>query len=194
MFGPRTALFAEVLATGVLCTLASLPVVTAPTAFAVGCRLLREAAADGMPVTTGRYAAALRGHGPGRTLRAGLAFLAPAALLLLDALVTGAGLPGAGLVRGLLAVVGAAALLVGLRAAADPALVAGGWRRALAEAADRAVRDPRGTALLAAAVGLTGAIAWMSPPLALLAPGALAFAVTAVESRATRREEPAPDR
>ncbi|MFD7923108.1 hypothetical protein ACFV3R_28300 [Streptomyces sp. NPDC059740] len=192
LFGPRTALFAEVLAAGVYCTLASLPVITAPTAFAAACRLLREAADDGRPATPGRYLAALRAPGAGRSLRAGLALLALATLLALDTALAGAGLPGAAVVRWVLAAVGAAALLVGVRAAADPAVADAGWRRALSGAVSRSGEDRRGTAWLAAALCLTGVIAWMSPPLALLAPGALAFAVTAVEARAAVREETAP--
>ncbi|MFD4874149.1 hypothetical protein ACFWOB_12330 [Streptomyces sp. NPDC058420] len=81
-----------------------------------------------------------------------------------------------------LTVVAAAGLVVALRAAVDPE-VARGWVPALNRALTRSVTDPAGCALIATAVGLCVAFLWMLPLLALLLPGPLAFAVTAVELR-----------
>ncbi|MEV0845712.1 hypothetical protein AB0J21_07460 [Streptomyces sp. NPDC049954] len=191
LFGPRMTLFSELLAVGVCCLLASLPLVTAPTAFAAACRLLREAAEDGPSATVPRYVQALRAHGTGRTLRAGGALLLTGALLVADLLVTrtgsagaGTALPGAALLGPALLVLAALALLVAERAAADQDVPREGWRRAFARAAHRTRRDPSGTLLLAVATVLVVLFVWVLPPLLLLAPGPLAFAVTAVERRA----------
>jgi hypothetical protein len=86
-----------------------------------------------------------------------------------------------------------AGLVVALRAAADPE-VACGWRPALRRSATRSATDPVGCALIAVAVGLCVAFVWMLPLLALLLPGPLAFAITAVELRTEPAAEPDPGR
>ncbi|AXK37604.1 hypothetical protein DVA86_24065 [Streptomyces armeniacus] len=184
MFGPRFALFADMLAVGITTAVVCLPVVTAPAALAAACSVLRGAIREDRTVTVGRYAAALRAHGLPRTLAAGATVLGVAALLGLDLLLARAGLPGAPAVSAALAVLAAAALVVGLRAAADPAAAAS-WRTALRNASARAVADPGGCVLTAVAVVLCGAFVWMLPLLAPLVLGPLAFAVTVIELRAT---------
>ncbi|MCT9140601.1 hypothetical protein N4G67_16375, partial [Streptomyces violarus] len=59
VFGPRMALFADVLSVGLATAAACLPLVTAPAALSTACAVLRGAGQD-RPVTAGRYFALLR--------------------------------------------------------------------------------------------------------------------------------------
>jgi uncharacterized membrane protein YesL len=190
LFGQRFTLFADMLAVGLAAAVASLPLVTAPVALAAACTVLRRAVSEDRPATLGQYVAELRAHGLVRSLLAGAAVLAAAALLVLDLLLTRAGLPGARPMSWALAVLAAGGLVVALRTAADPD-VARSWRPALHRAAARSAADPSGCAWVAAAVVLCLAFVWMLPLLAPLLPGPLAFAVTAVELRRTP-EGPCP--
>ena len=182
LFGPRFALFADMLAVGLAAAVASLPLITAPTALAAAGAVLRRAIREDRPVTLGEYAAEFRAHGLLRSLRAGVTAFAALTLVVLDLTLARAGLPGARPVSWALIALAAMGLVLALRAAADPA-AAHGWRPALRRAATRSVADPAGCALIAAAVGLCVAFLWMLPLLAPLLPGPLAFAVTAVELR-----------
>ncbi|MFE4373052.1 hypothetical protein ACFRMN_33405 [Streptomyces sp. NPDC056835] len=182
LFGPRFALFADMLAVGLFTTVASLPLVTAPAALAAGSRVLRDRARTERTATAGRYRDALRAHGVARTLTAGAVALALGALFLLDLALAGAGLPGAAAVSVALAAVGAGALVVGVRAAAHPA-ARRSWPAAVRGAARRSAADPAGSVLIAVALVLCVAIVWALPPLALLAPGPLALAAVSVELR-----------
>lgn len=182
MFGPRFSLFADMLAVGLCATVACLPVLTAPAALSAACSVLRGAVREDRAATVGRYAAEFRAHGLLRSLAAGGAVLGLAALLGLDLLLVRAGLPGGTAMALVLAVLAAAALVVGLRAAADPAAVRS-WHTALRRAAARSAADLPGCVLTAVAVAMCAAFVWMLPLLAPLALGPLAFAVTAVELR-----------
>ncbi|WP_416959999.1 hypothetical protein [Streptomyces sp. Agncl-13] len=183
LFGPRFTLFADMLAVGVAAAVASLPLITAPTAFAAACAVLRRSIREDRPVSVGEYVAEFRAHGLHRSLLAGVSVFAAVTLVVLDLALARAGLPGARPMSWALTALAAAGLVLALRAAADPE-AARGWRPALNRAATRSVADPKGCALIAAAVGLCVAFLWMLPLLALLLPGPLAFAITAVELRA----------
>ncbi|MFB7928103.1 hypothetical protein ACFC4C_03225 [Streptomyces sp. NPDC056039] len=181
VFGPRMALFADVLSVGLATAAACLPLLTAPAALSTACAVLRGAGQD-RPVTAGRYVALLR-----RRLRAGdllAGFVALAGLLLLaaDLALAGAGLPGARLFAVAAAAIGAGALVIGLRACARPESLTD-WRVAVRGAARDAVADVGGSGLVLLAVATAALCAWMLLPLAFLAPGPLAMALTAVDVR-----------
>jgi hypothetical protein len=182
LFGPRFTLFADMLAVGVAAAVASVPLITAPTALAAACAVLRRSIREGRPVSMGEYVAEFWAHGLRRVLLAGVAVLAAVTLVVLDLALAGAGLPGARPMSWALIALAVAGLVVALRAAADPE-AARGWRPALSRSATRSAADPAGCALIAVAVGLCVAFVWMLPLLALLLPGPLAFAITAVELR-----------
>jgi hypothetical protein len=130
----------------------------------------------------GEYVAEFRAHGLRRSVLAGVTVFAAVTLVVLDLALARAGLPGARPMSWALTALAATGLVLTLRAAADPE-VARGWHPALNRAASRSATDPTGCALIAAAVGLCVAFLWMLPLLALLLPGPLAFAITAVELR-----------
>lgn len=190
LFGTRFVLFADMLAVGLITAVACLPVITAPAAFAAACAVLRESIRAEQPATLGRYVAELRAHGVLRSLTAGAFVLGAGALILLDLLLARAGLPGARMVSLVVAAAAVLALVVGLRAATDPR-AAQGWWGAVRAAAARSAADLPGCALVMTAVLLSATLAWMLPLLLPLTPGALAFAVTAVELRATPAAAPA---
>ncbi|MFE9606213.1 hypothetical protein [Streptomyces hokutonensis] len=182
LFGPRFTLFADMLAIGMATAVASLPLITAPTALAAACAVLRRAIREDRPVTLGEYVAEFRAHGLRRSVLAGMTAFAALTLIVLDLALARAGLPGAGPMSWVQSGLAAAGLVLALRAAADPD-VSRGWGPALSRAVTRSVVDPVGCALIAAAVGLCVAFLWMLPLLGLLLPGPLAFAITAVELR-----------
>jgi hypothetical protein len=176
-------LFADMLSIGLATTVVCLPVVTAPAALSTACAVLRGAG-EGQPATAGRYFALLwRRLRPG-DLAAGAVALAGALLLLADLALAGAGLPGAPLFAVLAAGIGTAALVVGLRAGARPESLTD-WPAAVREAGRDAVRDIGGSGLVLLAVVTAALCAWMLVPLALLVPGPLALALTAVHVRLT---------
>ena len=165
VFGPRMTLFADVLSVGLATAVVCLPLITVPAALSTACAVLRGAGQD-QPVTAGRYFALLR-----RRLRAGdLAALARA------------GLPGAPLFAVAAAVIGGCAALVGLRACGRPESLTD-WRAAVRGAGRDAVADVGGSGLVLLAVATAALCAWMLLPLAFLAPGPLALALTAVDVR-----------
>jgi hypothetical protein len=181
VFGPRMTLFADVLSVGFATAVMCLPVVTAPAALSSACAVLRGAG-EGRPATAGRYFAVLRRRLRVGDLAAGGVALAGALLFAADLALAGAGLPGAPLFAVVAAAIGAGALVVGLRACARPESLTD-WPAALRVAARDTVRDPGGTGLVLLAVATAALCAWMLLPLAFLAPGPLAMALTAVDVR-----------
>lgn len=179
IFGTSFTLFADVLLVGLLTSLACLPVVTAPAAFAAASATLRQAAADGVQVRFATYADHLRTLLSGRTLAVGLIPPAFVLVLLVDAALVGSSMPGAHVMAVALVVVTLAAAVVGLRATALDAP----YRLSAREALVRAATDPGGTLLLAGAVLLSALLLWSLPLLIPLLPGALAFAATVVDLR-----------
>ncbi|GHH09232.1 hypothetical protein [Streptomyces lanatus] len=181
VFGPRMTLFADVLSVGLATALVSLPLVTIPAALSTACAVLRGAG-EGQPATAGRYFALLRRRLRAGDLVAGGAAVAGVLLCAADLALARAGLPGAPLFAVVAAGIGVAALVVGLRACARPEALTD-WPAALREAARDAVRDVGGSALVLLAVATAALCAWMLLPLAFLAPGPLALALTAVHFR-----------
>ncbi|WP_328416682.1 hypothetical protein OG542_36790 [Streptomyces violaceus] len=181
VFGPRMALFADVLSVGLATAAACLPLVTAPAALSTACAVLRGAGQD-RPVTAGRYFVLLRRRLRAGDLLAGGAALAGLLLLAADLTLAGAGLPGAPMFAVAAAAIGACAAVVGLRACGRPESLTD-WRAALRAAARDAVADVGGSALVLLAVATAALCAWMLLPLAFLAPGPLALALTAVDVR-----------
>ncbi|HSX97644.1 MAG TPA: hypothetical protein VLG91_09665 [Streptomyces sp.] len=192
IFGPRMTLFADVLSVGIAVAVVSLPLVTLPAALSTACALLRGVRED-RPVTAGRFLVALRRRLRPGDLAAGFLALAALVLVLADLALAGAGLPGGRAFALLAAAIATVAGVVGLRACARPESV-GDWPAALRGAARDAVRDPGGSALVVLAVATAALSAWMLLPLALLVPGPLALALTAVDVRAdgVRGKEVAP--
>ncbi|MGW2256529.1 hypothetical protein ACWCXE_01395 [Streptomyces sp. NPDC001780] len=190
LFGPRTALFADMLSVGLATAVTCLPLVTVPAALSTACAVLRGSVRD-RPVTAERYVALLRRRAWAADLAAGALLLAGALLFAADLALAEAGLPGARLFAVTAAVIGACAAVVGLRACARPESGAAGWRAALRGAARDAVSDVGGSLLVLLALATAALCAWMTPPLAFLAPGPLALALTAVD---VRRGGPAASR
>ncbi|CAM5604288.1 hypothetical protein [Streptomyces aurantiogriseus] len=181
VFGPRMTLLADVLTVGLATAVACLPLVTVPAALSSACGVLRGAGED-RPATAGRYFSVLwRRLRPGDLL-AGTIVLAGALLFAADLALAGAGLPGAPLFAVVAAAISTGALVVGLRACARPESLTD-WPAAVREAARDTVRDTGGSALVLLAAATATLCAWMLLPLAFLAPGPLALALTAVEVR-----------
>ncbi|WP_128429995.1 hypothetical protein [Streptomyces cyaneus] len=183
VFGPRMTLFADVLSVGLATAVASLPVVTVPAALSSACAVLRGAG-EGQPATAGRYFAVLRRRLRIGDLAAGVIALAGALLCAADLALAGAGLPGAPLFAVVAGAIGAAATVVGLRACARPESLTD-WPAAVRAAARDAVQDTGGSGLVLLAVVTAALCGWMLLPLAFLAPGPLALALTAVHLRRT---------
>lgn len=181
MFGPRMTLFAEVLSVGVVTAVACLPLVTVPAALSTACAVLRGAA-EGRPAGSVRYFALLHQRLRPGDLAAGLVALAGVFLLVADAALAGAGLPGARVFAVAAAVIGAYALVVGARACGRPESLTD-WRTALRRASRDALRDVGGSGLVLLALVAAVLCAWMMVPLAFVAPGPLALALTAVDVR-----------
>ncbi|MFF5477801.1 hypothetical protein ACFY5C_10765 [Streptomyces sp. NPDC012935] len=189
VFGPRITLFADVLSVGLATAVASLPLLTAPAALSTACAVLRGAREE-RPATAGRYFRLLRRRLRTGDLAAGALALAGVLLLAGDLALAGAGLPGAPLFAVLAAAIGACAVAVGLRACARRESLTD-WRAAVRGAARDSVQDVGGSGLVLLAVATAALCAWMLVPLAFLAPGPLALAVTAVDVRREGRRRQA---
>ncbi|SOD58579.1 hypothetical protein SAMN06297387_101219 [Streptomyces zhaozhouensis] len=183
------ALFGEVVIVGAVVALLAVPLVTLLPALAAGVAHLRRQL-TGHSV---RMADLLRDFAAAwRALwRLSVGALAAALVLLWNVSLAQAGLvPGAGGLRVLTwaLLLAWAVLLLRVAAGWRPGAEGGAGASAalLRGAAGAAVRDPGGSALLAAGVLLCGTFVWMLPPLLLLAGGLLALASVAVESRAAR--------
>ncbi|MFC5218434.1 hypothetical protein [Streptomyces coerulescens] len=181
VFGPRMTLFADVLSVGLATSVACLPLLTAPAALSTACAVLRGAR-EGRPATAGRYFALLRRRLRTGDLAAGTLALAGALVLAADLALARAGLPGGAALAVVAAGIGVCAMVAGLRACARPESLTD-WRTALRLAARDCVRDLGGSGLVLLAVATAALCAWMLVPLAFLAPGPLALALTAVDIR-----------
>ncbi|MFJ9129280.1 hypothetical protein ACIRJS_34820 [Streptomyces sp. NPDC102340] len=178
------SVFAECLLTGVWIALASVPVVTAPAAFAAGARHLRrrigEQSGGWREFAADVRVAARRGW------LVGLAGVVAWVAVWIDLRVARSGLPGGQLA----AAVGIFALIAGavtvLRAAAvwEPGR---SWRSLLGDAARRTVGAPGGSLLLVCGIALVILSAEFLAPLAVPVLGILAAAAVAVEERGRAR-------
>ncbi|MBM7442431.1 hypothetical protein [Streptomyces sp. HB132] len=187
VFGSGFSLFADMLVVGLLTSVACLPVVTAPAAFAAASGTLRQTAHDGLPVGLGAYAGRLRACLSVRTLAAGLLIPVLVVVLAVDAALVRSELPGAPVVAPALALLALSAAVVGLRATA----IAAPHQLSVREGLVRSAADPGGSLLLAAAVLLAALLVWSMPLLIPLLPGPLAFAATVVDLRSTTGREEA---
>lgn len=180
IFGPRMTLFADVLSVGLATAVASLPVLTAPAAFSTACEILRGTRED-RPATAGRYVRLLRQRLRPGDLIAGLAAVTGVLLVLADLALARTGLPGGPAFTAVAAAIGAYAAVTGLRACGSPESLTD-WPAAVRAAWDTA-RDPGGSALVLLALATAALCAWTLLPLAFLAPGPLAMALTAIDVR-----------
>ncbi|AGP52056.1 hypothetical protein M271_02105 [Streptomyces rapamycinicus NRRL 5491] len=179
VFGSGFSLFADMLLVGLLTSAACLPVVTAPAAFAAASATLRQAADNRVQVRTGTYGAHLRARLSARSAALGLVPPLLAVVVLIDAALMRAALPGAAVMAPALALLVLGATVVALRATAIEAPHPLSAREALL----RSAADPLGSLLLAGAVLLGALLAWSIPLLIPLLPGPLAFAATVVDLR-----------
>jgi hypothetical protein len=189
VFGPRMTLFADVLSVGLATAVACLPLLTAPAALSTACAVLRGARED-QPATAGRYFALLRRRLRTGDLAAGALALTGVMLLAADLALARAGLPGGAVFAVTAAGIGAGAGPQAGHESARPESLTD-WPTALREAARDCVRDVGGSGLVLLAVATAALCAWMLVPLAFLAPGPLALALTAVD---LRREDAAGTR
>ena len=178
------ALFGEVLLTGLLVTIASLPVITLPAALAAGVRHIR------------RYLNAEQSHARQfwtdyrHALPGGLAVGAVTALiagiLIADIFLANTGaLPG-GAAIGIIGWAGLTLAGTALLAAAGAWAPGSGWMPAVRGIPAALAGDPVGTLYLAATVVFTGVVTWMLIPLVIAALGCAATAVVAIPARRGR--------
>lgn len=175
----RTGLadFSDCLLTGLLVALVSVPVVTAPPAFAAGCRALdRTRHGIGRPLWT-TFWADFRETARGGSLFA-LGCLAAVVVFAVDLEVAGS-MPGAGVLGPALWVAAAVVVVVAVRTCAVVATGEPSWRRAVVAAARETAAAPGNALLLAGAAGLAVVLVWMLPILALVVAGPLALAAVA---------------
>ncbi|MGY0487714.1 hypothetical protein [Streptomyces sp. WG-D5] len=176
--------FAECLLTGVWIALASIPLVTAPAAFAAGARHLRrhltQQAGGWREFVADVRAAARRGW------LVGLAGAAAGFAVVVDVRVARAGLPGGQLAAavGVFALIGAAVVVLRAAAVWQPDR---SWRALLRDAARRTARTPGGSLLLVCGLALVVLSAEFLTPLAIPVLGILAAAAVAVEERGAGR-------
>lgn len=181
----RFALFGEVLLTGIIVLVLSLPIVTIPLAVAVGKRhLMRILRADGsqLALVGGDLREGFLGG-----VGIGCAWLAITGVLLIDLLLVGSGaLPGGVAVGAIAAVLLAAVTVLMLWVAASwtPGL---GWRASVRVGLAALRTDAVGSVYLVVAAGLVVLFTWMLPPLVIPAFGCLCFAVAAISVRHAAR-------
>ncbi|WP_084106077.1 hypothetical protein [Demequina sp. NBRC 110056] len=180
------ALWGEVLLTGIMVTIASLGVVTAPAALAAGSRHLTRYARS----ESSRWAlfwrdvrAALPG---GIGIGAAAAVLATVLAVDISLARTGV-LPAAPVVE---AISWAGLLAAGtvLLAAAGQWDAHAGWRAAVMRALSQLRGDVGGAAYLASTVAFVGVCTWALPALLVPALGCAAIAVVAIPARPRRRD------
>ncbi len=179
--GERFALFADCLYLGLLVLVSSLPLVTAYAAITAGCGLLRQRVREDTSFTVGTFFSRLLAV----IRHQWLVLVAPLGLALLlgvNAVAVASGAPGADLVEPVLWLIGAALLVVGLRAAVlwTPDT---GWRETVEDAGTATVRDPVGSLLLLGAAFACYVIAGQTLMLVPLVCGLLVFAAVAVTGR-----------
>ncbi|MFZ3556193.1 hypothetical protein [Streptomyces sp. BH055] len=178
------AVFAESLLTGVWIALASVPVVTAPAAFAAGARHLRRHVTQqvgGQREFVADFRAAAR-----RGWLVGLAGVVAWLAVWVDVRVARSGLPGGQLAAavGIFALIGAAVIVLRAAAVWQPDR---SWRALLRDAARRTARAPGGSLLLVCGIALVILSAEFLAPLAIPVLGILAAAAVAVEERGRTR-------
>jgi hypothetical protein len=176
----RFAFLGEVLMTGLLVTLVSIPVITLPVGLAAGIRHLRRvvAAEDSRSRLFWRD---VRAALPGAAF--GLVVLVLSLVLLLDIDLSRTGMLPGGVVVEVVGWAGLAAVSLALLAAASSWTPEKGWRAALRAVPALVRADVVGAAYLVMAAGFVVVVTWALPPLLLPALGCAALAVVAIPSR-----------
>ncbi|ABM09667.1 hypothetical protein [Paenarthrobacter aurescens] len=197
----RFALFAETILAGVIVLLLSVPLVTAPAAYAAGVAHLERHLSgrdDSLRSLWGNFRRALPG-----SWKMGITTAVAAVVIVLNLLLALVGqLPGRAAILPATLILAAAGAVLFLRITANwsgsvtwsgdagqqPAVVPGPqrWAAAYANAKADAVRDWTGSLLLLAAVFMTVVFVWMLQALFVIVPGTLVLAAAAVKIRSHR--------
>ncbi|MEV4951980.1 Poxvirus protein I5 [Paenarthrobacter nitroguajacolicus] len=197
----RFALFAETILAGVIVLLLSVPLVTAPAAYAAGVAHLERHLSgrdDSLRSLWGNFRRALPG-----SWKMGITTAVAAVVIVLNLLLALVGqLPGRAVILPATLILAAAGAVLFLRIAANwsggvtwsgdadqqPADVPGPERWALAYSQAKAdgLRDWTGSLLLLAAVFMTVVFVWMLQALFVIVPGTLVLAAAAIKIRSHR--------
>jgi len=197
----RFALFAETILVGVIVLLLSVPLVTAPAAYAAGVSHLERHLSgrdDSLRSLWGNFRRALPG-----SWKIGMTTAAAAVVIVLNLLLALVGqLPGRAAILPATLILAAAGAVLFLRIAANwsgsvtwsgdagqqSADVPGPqrWAAAYANAKADSLRDWTGSLLLLAAVFMTVVFVWMLQALFVIVPGTLILAAAAIKIRASR--------
>ncbi|WP_082698005.1 Poxvirus protein I5 [Arthrobacter sp. EpRS71] len=197
----RFALFAETILAGVIVLLLSIPLVTAPAAYAAGVAHLERHLSgrdDSLRSLWGNFRLALPG-----SWKIGITTAAAAVVIVLNLLLALVGqLPGRAAILPATLVLAAAGAVLFLRIAANwsggvkwegdadqqSAEVPGPerWAAAYASAKADSLRDWSGSLLLLAAVSMTVVFVWMLQALFVIVPGTLILAAAAIKIRSHR--------
>ncbi|MFJ4209707.1 Poxvirus protein I5 [Paenarthrobacter sp. NPDC089675] len=192
----RFALFSETILAGVIVLLLSLPLVTAPAAYAAGVAHLERHLSgrdDALKTLWRNFRLALPG-----SWKYGITTAAAAVVIVLNLFLALVGqLPGRALILPATLVLAAAGAVLLLRStahwsgpvvwdASTPPVETGGrnqWKRAFADAKADSLRDWSGSLLLLAAFGMAVVFVWMLQALFVVVPGALILATAAIKIR-----------
>ena len=197
----RFALFAETILAGVIVLLLSVPLVTAPAAYAAGVAHLERHLGgrdDSLRSLWGNFRRALPG-----SWKMGITTAVAAVVIVLNLLLALVGqLPGRAVILPATLILAAAGAVLLLRTAANwsggvnwdgdaglqPAEVPGRqrWAAAYSSAKDDSVRDWSGSLLLLAALFMTVVFVWMLQALFVIVPGTLVLAAAAIKIRSHR--------
>ena len=197
----RFALFAETILAGVIVLLLSVPLVTAPAAYAAGVAHLERHLSgrdDSLRSLWGNFRRALPG-----SWKMGITTAVAVVVIVLNLLLALVGqLPGRAVILPATLILAAAGAVLFLRIAANwsggvnwsgdadeqPAEVPGPQRWALASSQAKAdvLRDWTGSLLLLAAVFMTVVFVWMLQALFVIVPGTLVLAAAAIKIRSRR--------
>ncbi|MCP1415305.1 hypothetical protein J3D46_004571 [Paenarthrobacter sp. A20] len=197
----RFALFAETILAGVIVLLLSVPLVTAPAAYAAGVAHLERHLSgrdDSLRSLWGNFRRALPG-----SWKMGITTAAAAVVIVLNLLLALVGqLPGRAAILPATLILAAAGAVLFLRVAANwsggvnwdgdagqqPVEVPGQqrWAAAYASAKADSLRDWSGSLLLLAAVFMTVVFVWMLQALFVIVPGTLVLAAAAIKIRSHR--------
>ncbi len=197
----RFALFAETILAGVIVLLLSVPLVTAPAAYAAGVAHLERHLSgrdDSLRSLWGNFRRALPG-----SWKLGITTAAAAVVIVLNLLLALVGqLPGRAFILPATLIMAAAGAVLLLRTAANwsgsvtwdgdaglrPAEVPGPerWAAAYSQAKADSVRDWTGSLLLLAALFMAVVFVWMLQALFVIVPGTLVLAAAAIKIRSHR--------
>lgn len=176
-------MFAESMLVGMIICLLSLPLVTVVAGLTAGIGHLNRHTrlrSDSFSELWGDFVQTLRRHWP-----LGVAFLLVMALMGWNLSVLGGSpIPGREWMAAVMLLLMALLAVLALRTSAVLALAGGVTsKQALVRGLEVTREDPAGTVLLLVGLGMCVVFTWMLIPLAVLAPGLMAFATLAVESR-----------